>query len=142
MAEAVGARLSRAADLVLRGQPVRFAYLFGSQVTGGARPDSDVDVAVMLADGISPHSYLDMALRLTRALADASGVRGLEVVVLNDAPLPLRGRVLRGRQVLFSADEPRRVEYESRTLREFTDFDRHARELDAELLRQTAAGER
>lgn len=32
---------------------VRFAYLFGSRAQGRERPDSDIDVAVVLDDGIA-----------------------------------------------------------------------------------------
>ncbi len=141
MTEPVEETLRRAARL-LAETPVRFAYLFGSHVTGTARPDSDVDVALLLDEHIRPDDYLEVTLELARALASASGLGNLDAVVLNDAPLTLRGRVLRSRVVLFSADEPGRVEYESRTLREFTDFDYHASRLDRELLGQIAAGER
>ncbi|MFP5336623.1 MAG: hypothetical protein ACLGIV_15060 [Actinomycetes bacterium] len=46
-------------------------------------------------------------------------------VVLNDAALPLRGRVVADRRIVLSRDEAARVEYESLTFREFTDFRLH-----------------
>lgn len=138
----MAARLSRAAATVLPRHPVRFAYLYGSQVSGRARPDSDVDVAVMLDGSVPPDRFLELAFEIARDLTTACAIGGIEVTVLDDAPLTLRGRVLRSGIVLFSADEPGRVEYASRTLREFTDFDYHASKLDRELLKRTAAGER
>jgi uncharacterized protein len=67
-------------------------------------------------------------------------VGDVEIVVLNEAPLPLAGRILRNRTVLYSRDEPARVRYESLTLRMFFDFEIHARPLAEELLKGIAEG--
>ncbi len=64
------------------------------------------------------------------------------MVLLDEAPLPLRGRVLRQRQVLYSADEPLRVSWESLTGRMFADSRLKLGELDRELLAQIATGRR
>jgi hypothetical protein len=69
-------------------------------------------------------------------------VSGVEVLVLNGAPLPIRGRVVRQRVVIYSRDEPARVAFESRTLREFFDFQIHAAPMDEQMLRETADGRR
>ncbi|HXF71372.1 MAG TPA: nucleotidyltransferase domain-containing protein [Actinomycetota bacterium] len=140
MADPVEERLRRAAPAAFEDSGVVFAYLFGSRATGRARPDSDVDVAVYLDR--APADPLAEALALAGRLEEASGVGGIEVVVMNDAPLPLVGRILRERIVLYCRDEPARVAFESRAFREFLDFDLHARELDRELLRRHAEGRR
>lgn len=140
MADPVEERLRRAAPLAFEGSGVVFAYLFGSRAAGRARPDSDVDVAVYIAP--PAQDPVAEALRLAARLEDASGVGGIEVVVMNEAPLPLLGRILRERVVLYSRDEPARVAFESRAFREFCDFDLHARELDRALLRRHAEGRR
>lgn len=64
------------------------------------------------------------------------------VVVLNDAPLPLSGRIRRQRQIIYSRDEPARVGYESRIARLFNDFEFHAAERDRVRLRAIAEGRR
>lgn len=132
-------KLREAASRVLVNEPVAFAYLFGSQVGGVADHESDVDVAVMIDDSVPPTGYLELSLRIARELEMAAGVGHLvEVVILNEAPLPLAGRVVREGKALYSKDEPARVRYESLTFREFTDFDREARLLDEELIRAHA----
>ncbi len=133
-------RLREASPAAFAGVPVVFAYLFGSEARGEARPGSDVDVAVFLNP--APGDRMSLALDLAGRLEMASGVPNIEVVVLNDAPIALGGRAIRERRVIFSADEAARVEYESRTLREFFDFQIHAEALDRELLRRTAEGRR
>lgn len=134
--------LKRRAPRAFEGEPVAFAYLFGSRARGAASVDSDVDVAVYLEAGASPKEHVSISLRLAGRLADATGLPRIEVLPLNDAPLTLAGRVLRERVVIYSRDEPARVRYESLVFREFLDFEFHARDLDRELLRRTAEGRR
>lgn len=121
---------------------MRLAYLFGSVATGRARGGSDVDVAVVLEPSLPTERYVELSLELARRLSAASGVGGIEVVVLNDAPLPLLGRAVRERIVLFCRDEPFRVRFEGKVLKEFFDFQIHAAPMDRELLRATAEGRR
>jgi predicted nucleotidyltransferase len=135
-------RLRAGATSAFAGEPVRFAYLFGSQAAGTARPGSDVDVAVMLADEVPRDEHLARSLRLAGALETAAGVGPIEaLVVLNEAPLPLAGRVRQHRVVIFSADESGRVRYESRITRLFHDFQIHAAPRDLARLRAIAAGD-
>lgn len=135
-------RLRAAAPEALAGEPVVVAYLFGSQARGTARADSDVDVAALLAPEVPAATYLDAQLRIAQKLSDATHLGDVDVVVLNDAPLPLRGRVVHDRQVVYCTDEPARVEYESLTFREFVDFRVHAEQTDRELLARHAQGRR
>jgi predicted nucleotidyltransferase len=135
-------RLRDAAVGAFEGLPVLFAYLFGSVVSDRAHIDSDVDVAVYLEAGVSSDRFLDLSLELVRRLSEASGVGRIDILVLNEASLPILGRVVRGRAVLYSRDEPARVRFESRTLREFFDYEFHARPLDQKFLRDTAEGRR
>lgn len=134
-------RLRESTPAALDEEPVLFAYLFGSHATGAAHPRSDVDVAVMLEDSVPKEERLETSLRLARRLAEASGLGEIEVVVLNAAPLPLVGRAISTREVIYSRNEPARVEFESRRHREFLDFQIHAEPLARALLRR-AAGDR
>lgn len=132
--------LRSAAEAELPAMPVVFAYLYGSRAQGGARPDSDVDVAVLLDTGVTAPESL--ASRAADALTTRSRVGGIEVTVLNDAPIRFLGRVLRSRVVLYSRDEPARVEFESRIGRMADDVEVWAAETDRELLTAIAEGRR
>jgi uncharacterized protein len=123
------------------GVPVLFAYLFGSMATGRDRPDSDVDVAVYLNAAPSADA-LDVSLSLADRLSNVAERGDVEVVVLNRAPLPVRARAIKEGVVFYSVDEPRRVMFESRNLREFFDFEFHARPLDRKFLDDIAKGAR
>jgi uncharacterized protein len=121
---------------------VRFAYLFGSTATGTARPDSDVDVAVSLDSNVPHERRLEQSLAIARELTTATGLSRIEVVVLNDVPLPIKGRIVSEGIVIYSVDEPARVEFESRTFRENGDFEIAFSGLHDELLRHIASGRR
>lgn len=133
-------RLRAAAAEALAPQPVRFAYLFGSQATGRALPDSDVDIAVMIEEGCADEQRV--AWRCADALAAASQIGRIEVTVLNHAPIRFAGRVLRDRIALYSRDESGRVAYESLTGRMADDIEIWAAPMDRELLAAIAEGRR
>lgn len=65
---------------------VVLAYLFGSQAEGNARPDSDIDIAVLLPAESWPESFFDVRLSLTNELIGVFHKSEIDVVVLNEAP--------------------------------------------------------
>jgi predicted nucleotidyltransferase len=132
-------QLRASARRAFQGTSVVFAYLFGSIATRRAHAGSDVDVAVYLEQ---PDDPIESSLNLADRLSKESGVGQLDILVLNQAPLPVLARVIRERLVLYSRDEPARVRFESRSLREFFDFEIHARPLDDKFLHDIAAGRR
>jgi len=105
----------RLAKALQRYDGVVFAYLFGSQATGGAGPRSDVDLAVHV-EGPSEDAELD----LHGIAASALHRDDVDVLVLNRAPLTLQFEALKGR-LLFSLDEGARVEIEARIMSTYHD---------------------
>jgi len=99
--------------------PVRWAYLFGSEAQRQTTPLSDVDVAVYL-DEPDPvkrsRYYLSLLFDLTRAVGNGE----VDLVFLNDAPSLFAYQIMGG-QLLYSADEERRVAFETSVLREYFD---------------------
>jgi len=134
-------RLRAAAAAVLADEPVCVAYLFGSHARGEASQLSDV---ALLAPDVLPHDRLDLRLRVIGCLSTTACIpdSDLDVVVLDESPLTLTGRVIRDGIVIYSADESARFDYESRVFREFVDFSLFADEIDLEMLRQIADGKR
>lgn len=113
-------RLAGLGDAVGASSPdVLFAYLFGSAATGQMMARSDVDVAVFAAPGADGHA---VRLSVARAVARQVGTDAVDVVLLNDAPVSLAGRVLTTRRVVLDRDPPARHVFESRTARMFQDF--------------------
>lgn len=94
----------------LRAAGARFAFLFGSR-TGGStpvRPDSDVDVAAWFGRPVDP-----------------SRVRGLppgvDLLILDTAPLELRGRVAQDGVLVLDDDPAARVGWVATTRRVYLD---------------------
>lgn len=131
-------RLCDVAPEAFGGQGVAFAYLFGSHATGTATARSDVDVAVHLA--ASPDDRIAAAACLAGVLERASGLGPIEVVVLNDAPLSLAGRVREHGRVIHSTDEVARVRWDSLTARQYHDFRIHEERSAAERLARMSEG--
>lgn len=104
----------------LRDSGVSVAWLFGSRARGEERPDSDADVAVLLRTRTEPPG-LRLQDEISVALAEALRVGAVDLVILDTAPLDLRGRVLEEGRLLWSGDEPLRVRYTVETLSRYHD---------------------
>lgn len=104
------------------GQPgVLAAYVFGSVATGRARPESDVDVAVLLREDLDKEARFFEGLRLG---AEVEGLlrRPTDLVVLNDAPPVLQHQVLTHGRLVFERDRAARVEFEVRAGKIYADL--------------------
>ncbi len=93
---------------LLRQAGARFAYLHGSRATGRSRVDSDIDIAAYFG-GHPPHSF------------DVLLPRGVDLLILDDAPLELAGRVAVGGKLLFEEDQVARVRWEAMTRKIYFD---------------------
>lgn len=83
---------------VLRGAGARFGLLHGSRVTGLPRADSDVDVAAWWPS--CPPPAFEVLLP-----------PGVDLVVLNSAPLELAGRIALDGRVLVDDDPSERIHW-------------------------------
>ena len=95
-----------------------FAYLFGSQARGAPSPHSDIDIAVF----VDTNDLADEKLAIIGDLINRLGTDEIDLVILNTAPLPLRARVLRKKEILIDRKPHRRHLFESLVLREYFDF--------------------
>jgi uncharacterized protein len=96
-------------------------YLFGSTARGTAGSGSDVDVAVLFAR-TPPHRLSGPRFDLAGDLEQALG-RAVDLVVLNDAPVDLKTRVLREGRLLLDRDPAARIAFEVRTRNEAFDLE-------------------
>jgi predicted nucleotidyltransferase len=104
---AVAAAIQQAVD-ALRDVGAKFGYLHGSRVTGSAGSDSDIDIAAYFGDN-APAAF------------EVPLPPGVDLLVLDHAPLELAGRIsLRGR-LLFEDDVVARVRWEATTRKIYFD---------------------
>jgi uncharacterized protein len=111
---------SRIADLLRTRGDVVAAYLFGSTARGQSRAGSDVDIAVLF-EPPPVHTLDGPRLSLEGALERDLGVP-VDLVVLNDAPVDVRARVLRDGRLLVDRDRAARIRFEVRTRNEAFDL--------------------
>ena len=101
-------------------------YLFGSVARDVERPDSDVDVGLLLTT--PPPATLDgQPFDLADALEHHLG-RSVDVIVLNTSPADLRMRVLRDGHLVFEGEASARVRFEVATRNEAFDLEPILRE--------------
>ncbi|MBI4770119.1 MAG: nucleotidyltransferase domain-containing protein [Chloroflexi bacterium] len=94
-------------------------YLYGSRASDTARPDSDIDVAVLLASSVTDTTRAE--LELEREMGSLPGLGAAEVVVLNRVPLKLAAEVLTTGRRIYVRDEEARIEFEFDTMRQWWD---------------------
>jgi predicted nucleotidyltransferase len=78
-------------------------YVFGSRISGHSRPESDLDVAFLLA---SPKPYTD-TFHLFQLVADLGSEMGcpVDLVDLNRAPTDLRFEIITTARRIYCADK-------------------------------------
>jgi predicted nucleotidyltransferase len=116
------AKLQRVFPRIVEHQPVRLAYLYGSVTTGRTAPFSDVDVALLVDEDLSPSERLKLILRVQLDLADQADIPDADVRIINDAPLVFRGRVVTDGLLVYARDEGERVEFETTTRMRYFDY--------------------
>ena len=107
-------------ETYLRSRPdILFAYLFGGLARGKPLPLSDVDIAVYLRETVD---LFEKKLEILGKLTYLLETDEIDLVMLNEAPLTLRMKVLENKRIIVDNDPFLRHEYESLTMREYFDF--------------------
>lgn len=103
-----------------------FAYVFGSYGLEKTGPLSDVDIALYL---VSAERIWKKKMELIGDITSILKTDEVDLVILNEAPLFLCCQILRTGKLLFSTDEPLRINFISNV------YDMYC---DTEPLRQSA----
>ncbi len=111
----------------LRRQGARFAFVHGSRAAGEGGPASDLDVGAWWGAAAPPSWDLDLPA-------------GVDLLVLDDAPLELAGRVALHGRLLFDDDPPARVRWQAQTRLMYLDEQDRQGEVDRIFLGGRAGG--
>lgn len=95
-------------------------YLYGSQARGTARPDSDIDLGILLRR--IPPPTLQGVARDIEGDVERALRRPVQAVVLNTAPADLVHRVLRDGRLLLDRDRSARIRFEVQSRNEYFDL--------------------
>ncbi len=99
---------------------VEFAYLFGSQATGDANAESDVDVAVYV-DEKRKEDFFDIRLELIEDITRATK-KEADVTILNTAKPFLSFVVIQEGKLLVNKDPGKEVDYDLKVFNEYQDY--------------------
>lgn len=99
-------------------------YRFGSQTKGSARPDSDVDLAVLTRHPILALRRFELAQELAAQLH-----RDVDLVDLRTASTVMRMQVISAGECLASTDEAARREFEMYAYSDYARLNEERREI-------------
>jgi predicted nucleotidyltransferase len=115
-------KLRRILPPIFEPHPVCLAYLYGSATTGRTTPMSDVDVALIIDQGLSPLERLKLLLRIQLDLLDQGDIANADVRIVNDAPVVFRGRVVTDGLLIYARNEQERIDFETTTRLRYFDY--------------------
>lgn len=118
--------LREKAEAIFGSLPVDAAYVYGSVAAGQVHPFSDVDIALLLEEGLarrlSAYERLRLEADVELRIADLTGIDYADVRIVNDAPVEWRGVVVTEGVCVYSRNESQRIEFETRSRKEYFDF--------------------
>lgn len=115
-------------------------YLFGSRASSTEGPLSDIDIAVLLQQGLGKDTYNEKELFYLGKANELLHTDEVSFVVLNKAPLTIRHGIITDSRVLYSRDENARMAFEEMVIDEYMDFKPVLEEYDKEFLKQVKEG--
>jgi len=107
-----------------KDKSIAFSYVFGSYGRKGrVGPLSDVDVAVYLSED-RKINFWEKKLELIGIINEVLKTDEVDLVILNEAPLPFQYEVIRTGKLLFSKNEGKRVKFVVRVIDSYSDTER------------------
>ena len=110
----------RIKKVLAKHREVLVAYLFGSIARGEANEKSDMDIGILLEKGFKPERFYE--IKLAGEIERETGVKKVEVTILNNKPISFLNQVLRYGKVIFSSDERARVNFETTVTKKYIDL--------------------
>ena len=117
-------------DFFAREDKIKLAFLIGSYAKKAARPDSDVDVAVLFGRSFDIKQVLDLKERLTELIG-----KDVDLVVLNSAGPVMKMQALKT-GILLYAERGAYEQFFVSTINEYDDLKYCRREIEENILRR------
>ncbi|WAM36753.1 type VII toxin-antitoxin system MntA family adenylyltransferase antitoxin [Caldicellulosiruptor acetigenus] len=127
--EDLGAFFSRFGDKVV------VAYLFGSLAMGTYTPLSDIDIAVLLAKGLSREIMEELENEILEGLMKIFKTDEIDLVVLNSAPLSVRYGVLKTAKIIYCSNTEKTVDFQTEVVSKYLDIKPYREEFYKEFVK-------
>ena len=127
--------LTEIANIIAGFKEIDVAYLFGSFLEKDEF--NDIDLALLLSEELGLDSYksLKFSLRIAGELErQMKSAFEFDVKVLNTAPVEFQFEVIKKGKVIFSRDDPRRIDFEFEVISTYLDLKYMYDILDREFL--------
>src|SRR5512132_4048038 len=85
----------------------------------------DQSVVLLLHDKVKTNEFFDYQVYFVSELSKTLETEGLDVVILNQASLLQRAQVIRSWNILYQRDVKRRVQWETRAVMEYLEFQKY-----------------
>ena len=126
--KAIRALMSQLTGCLEGHSEVIAVYLYGSHAEGHANALSDIDIGVLIRNGLAKERLWELENALAADLGRMLRTDNVDLIVLNLAPLRIRYEVITRGEVLYSADDGARADFESYSLRRYWDFKKYLEE--------------
>ena len=118
-----------------RREEILAAYIFGSVAAGKAHKFSDVDVALLLAEGIDRSQAWDFRIEAMDE-AEMAFKRRADVAILNQAGSVLKFQTIHRGKLIFERNRKARIGFEIQTRNEYFDYAPYLNEQYRELVKR------
>jgi hypothetical protein len=112
------------ADYFERHAEIEVAYIFGSMARGTSSALSDIDVAILVDEGLINEDKYRYGYKAT-IIADLIKLlktNKVDLVILNEVNTLLRHRVLYHGKLIHSKNEKKRIQFQTTTIDKYSDF--------------------
>lgn len=100
---------------------VAIVYLFGSSATGLKNKESDIDIGVVLENGLLTNK-LELYTSLYVLFSKIFPKKEIDIVFLNEAPLSSQFEAIKYGKVLYEKNTNLRLQFEELTMLKYADF--------------------
>jgi len=105
-------------------EEIMFAFLFGSVANGKTTGISDIDIAVMLDEpkidkAKNPYGY---KAELLAKLISVLSFNDIDLIVLNEAPLLLKHRIVQSGREIYTKNEKLSTQFRVKVMEQFLDL--------------------
>lgn len=116
-------------------------YIFGSQLTGNNDKFSDLDLAILFYPDFKDKIYeIDFNIKFNDKIRNFFGFKNIDIIFLQKAGLKIKFKIITEGEVIYSADDKTRLDYEDIIICRGLDFkgelSLYYRELETKVLRE------
>lgn len=109
-------------NLLKNYKVVRLAYVFGSYAKNDVGKLSDIDIAVLLEQGIKKNRISKLKLKLIHDISIAIKTNKIDLIIMNNAPLSINHEVIKEGRLIVCKDNSEKNNFETYIMSRYLDM--------------------